>query len=114
LKPDMWRMENQQFRMGVSLFDNPERYKINSPIRQIKNIHTPLLLISGKEDYQVNWQQSVYMFLGMKRLNKQVSLLLYPKEGHQILKKENVIDMDSKIKDWFDHFLKDSKKPEWL
>lgn len=114
LKPDMWRMENQQFRMGVSLFDNPERYKINSPIRQIKNINTPLLLISGKEDYQVNWQQSVYMFLGMKRVNKEVCLLLYPKEGHQILKKENVFDMDNKIKDWFDYFLKEYKKPDWL
>lgn len=113
-RPDIWRFESQQWRMGKSYFDIPEKYIANSPVQHSKNIKTPLLLISGKQDYVVNWNESVTMFLALKRQNKEVNLLMYPNEGHAIMKPENKKDVADKMKGWLDHYLKQGKKPEWL
>lgn len=106
VKADMWRMETQQWRMGRGYYEIPGSYADNSPIEHIEKVQTPLLLISGKADYQINWQQSVMMFLAMKRLKKETELLFYPGEGHVLMKKENQLDADKRIKQWFDKYLK--------
>lgn len=114
LKPDMWRMETQQWRFGSGFYDNQDRYYQNSPINHLNNVNTPLLLIAGKKDFQVNWNQSITMFLGLKRLEKDVNLLLYDNEGHTLQNSENKVDADTKIKEWFDFYLKEKEKPDWL
>lgn len=109
VKADMWRMETQQWRMGRGYYEIPGSYADNSPIEHIEKVQTPLLLISGKADYQINWQQSVMMFLAMKRLKKETELLLYPGEGHVLMKKENQLDADKRIKQWLDKYLKEQE-----
>lgn len=110
MKPDMWRMENHQFRMGKGMYENRDAYRKNSPSNFVENVTTPLLLVTGDKDLQVNWQQSVMMFLAMKRLNKEVKLLLYPEEIHSFIKFENKRDFARRIKHWFDYYLKDDVK----
>ena len=95
VKADMWRMETQQWRMGRGYYEVPGGYADNSPIEHIEKVQTPLLLISGKTDYQINWQQSVMMFLAMKRLKKETELLLFPGEGHVLMRKENQLDFSA-------------------
>lgn len=77
-------------------------------------VNTPLLLWAGKEDYQVNWNQSVTWYLALKRLNKEVVLLLYPNTRHVILDDVTKMDVATKTMAWFDFYLKDSCKPNWL
>lgn len=112
--PDMFRYETQQFRMGKSFFEAKNNYLQNSPLFFVDKIETPLLLITGKKDYTVNWQQSVTMFLALKRLNKKVNLVLYPNEGHSFMKQKNILDSSQKIKEWFNYYLKGEKQPKWL
>ena len=112
--PDMFRYETQQFRIGTGFFDLKEQYIKNSPLFYAENITTPMLLITGKKDYVVNWTQSVTMFLALKRLKKDVNMILYPNEGHVLMKKKNMIDSSQKIKNWFDYYLKNKEKPDWL
>lgn len=114
MKPGIWRIENQQYRMGESLFQNKEAYIKNSPIFQSDNINTPLLLFAGKKDLNVDWNQSLAMFFALKRQEKQVNLILYPDEGHTIFHQKNLLDVNSRVKQWFDFYLKESDKPEWL
>lgn len=113
-KPDMWRMENQQFRIGQGMYDDRELYRNNSPSVFVENITTPVLIVTGGKDYQVNYQQSYMMFLALKRLNKEVNLLLYPSEAHTMETPGTRIDYNEKIKEWFDYKLKEIRKPEWL
>lgn len=40
-------------------------------------------------------------------------MLAYPNEGHGMEKKENAIDLTTKIEEWFDHYLKGMKAPTW-
>ncbi len=112
--PDMFRYETQQFRMGKSFFEAKNNYIENSPLFHADKIKTPLLLLTGKNDYVVNWNQSIILFLALKRLNKTVNLILYPNEGHTLMNRKNIIDSSAKIKDWFDFYLKNEIKPDWL
>ncbi len=112
-RPSMWRIENQQFRMDSSLFENYNGYLQNSPIFHSSKIKTPLLLWSGRKDNNVDWNQSVAMYLALKRQNKEVSLILYPDEYHVLTSAENRLDLNMKIKEWFDFYLKGMNKPIW-
>ncbi|MBL1410212.1 alpha/beta hydrolase family protein [Sphingobacterium faecale] len=112
--PDIFRYETQQFRIGKSFFDSKNKYIDNSPLFHSEKINTPLLLLTGKNDYVVNWTQSITMFLALKRLNKIVNLILYPNEGHVLMNKNNKEDASDKIKSWFEYYLKNRPKPDWL
>lgn len=114
MRPEFWRFEDQSFRIKDGLFEKPELYIVNSPIFHSAKIETPLLIWSGKKDFHVNWSQSVSMFLALKRQNKVVNLLLYPDEAHILSNFDNKVDATTKVKQWFDFYLKDNQKPKWL
>jgi dipeptidyl aminopeptidase/acylaminoacyl peptidase len=105
-RPEIWRYESQQWRMGVSFYDNKEAYWRNSPLQYAENIQTPLLLWTGKQDFQVHWMQSIEMFIALKRLNKNCKLLLFENEGHSIKNGENQLLLSKEIKRWFDFHCK--------
>ncbi|SRX52219.1 prolyl oligopeptidase family serine peptidase [Aequorivita sp. CIP111184] len=104
----MWRLENQQLRFGNSFYKMKDSYLRNSPLQHVENIETPLLLWTGNTDTNVNWSQSVQMFLALKRLKKKAKLILYDKEGHAINKAENQTHLSSTIFDWMEKYLKNN------
>jgi dipeptidyl aminopeptidase/acylaminoacyl peptidase len=113
-RPDMWRFENDQWRMGKSLFEDPQGYDRNSPIEHAENITTPLLSWTGGDDKQVNWSQSMEFYLALRRLKKQHIMLLYPKEGHTLTKSRNQKDLSIRLHEWFDYHLKDESPAAWI
>lgn len=114
MRPEFWRYPEQSFRMKKDLFELKDNYIANSPILQSTTTQTPLLIWSGKEDLQVHWSQSVAMFLALKKQNKNVNMLLYPKEKHALLRDFNKKDLTDKVKSWFDYYLKNKDVPDWL
>lgn len=113
-RPDMWRFETQQWRMGKSFYEDKDGYERNSPIIHAQNITTPLLSWTGNVDLQVNWSQSVEFYLALRRLNKKHIMLLYPNEGHSLKKNENQKDLSIRLHEWFDYHLKDSAPAAWI
>lgn len=109
-QPEMWRYESQQWRMGDSYYNIKDAYFRNSPIHHVENVRTPLLLWTGKEDYQVHWEQSIEMFLALKRLNKKCKLLLFEKESHALINKDNQKRLSTEIMDWFDKYCKNKNE----
>lgn len=105
-KAEIWRFESGQFRMGKSFYEIPEAYIRNSPLHQVEKLKTPLLLWTGKQDYQVNWTQSIELFLAMKRLKKTGRLLLFNDEEHTLSKKENQYKLSHELFAWFEKYLK--------
>jgi dipeptidyl aminopeptidase/acylaminoacyl peptidase len=53
-----------------------------SPIRHVADLNAPLLLIHGKEDTVVPYEQSVYMEAALKGAGKQVEFVTLPGEDH--------------------------------
>ena len=112
--PEIFRFENQQWRMDRSFFEDPESYLRNSPIMHAKKITTPLLLWTGEKDNQVNYNQSISFYLALRRLGKQNMLLVYPNEGHAITTPRFQKDLTEKVQDWFDHYLKAEHQNDWI
>lgn len=103
---NFWRFENQQQRMGKSLFEDLSRYLRNSPVLQAEGVNTPLLAWAGEEDKQVYYFQSVEYYLALRRLKKEHTLLIYPGESHTIISKKNQVDLTKRIEVWFAKYLK--------
>ena len=102
----MWRLEGFQLRMGESYYKSKDNYIKNSPTTYVEKLKIPLLIWSGKEDWNVNVNQSIYLFMAMKRLGKEGELLLYDKEKHGLLDQKNQKHLTQKIFNWFEYYLK--------
>jgi len=102
----IWRMENQQFRMGLPYYQSKKNYRENSAINYVENLKTPLLIWTGKEDSNTNWYQSIYMFNAMRRLGKNGKLLLFENEPHVLSDPLNQQKLSIEIFNWFNDWLK--------
>ena len=112
-KTQFWRFEDEFFKMSSMFYDSKENYLKQSPLLQLENLHTPVLIWTGKEDYQVNWEQSVSMYLAMRLLKKEGKLLLYPNEKHVIMNPSKAKDLNQRIINWFDFYLKNTEI-DWI
>ena len=113
LRPEFWRYEQYSLRMGKPFFDIPEIYMENSPLYHAHKVNTPLLLWAGTKDAQIDYQQSVSFFLALKRQQKKATMLLYDDE-HVLFDMKNKHDLQNRLKQYFDYYLKGSPKPDWL
>lgn len=113
-RSDMWRFENQQWRIGKSLYEDKEGYCRNSPIMHAENVKTPLLLWTGKNDRIVPWNQSITYYLALRRLGVETKMLVYPEEDHTLENAGNKEDLSRRMMAWFNHLLKGEAEPEWI
>lgn len=97
--------ENQQWQMGKSFYEDRSGYYNNSPLHHGANIKTPTLIWTGNEDYHVDWHQSEAMYLGLRRQNTEVELLVYENEIHTLMDPRNRKDLTQRIHKWFDNHL---------
>lgn len=107
LRPNIWRFTNQSYRLTGNFYELKEVFYENNPVFHADKIETPLLLWAGKEDYHVNWNQSVAMYVALAGLKKEVKLLLFPKDGHGLLRKFNQLEATQRIMEWWDKYLKE-------
>ena len=106
--------EQQQSRIGGSLWEYPERYIENSPVFFADRIQAPLLIQFGDEDGAVPWYQGIELYLAMRRLQKDCIFLQYRGEPHHLRKYPNKLDYSIKMKEYFDHYLKGMPAPDWI
>jgi len=109
-----FQYEEEQSRIGGSLWEYPERYIENSPVFFADKINTPLLIEFGDEDGAVPWEQGIELYLAMRRLGKECVMLEYRGEPHHLKKYPNKLDYSVKFKEFLDHYLKGAPAPEWL
>ncbi|MGJ8683175.1 MAG: alpha/beta hydrolase family protein [Nonlabens sp.] len=109
-----FQYERTQTRIGKNLWDGLDLYIENSPLFHIPKINTPLLMMHNDEDGAVPYYQGIEMFMGMRRLNKPVWLLVYNKEAHNLRKMKNKRDLSMRMMQFFDHYLKGDEAPVWM
>jgi dipeptidyl aminopeptidase/acylaminoacyl peptidase len=106
--------EQEQSRIGGSLWEYPERFVENSPVFFADRIQTPLLIQFGDEDGAVPWYQGIELYLAMRRLQKDCVFLQYRGEPHHLRKYPNKLDYSIKMKEFFDHYLRGFPAPDWI
>ncbi|MEO0340491.1 MAG: prolyl oligopeptidase family serine peptidase, partial [Bacteroidota bacterium] len=110
----MFQYEQTQSRIGGTLWDKPLRYIENSPIFFADKINTPVLILHNDEDGAVPWYQGIEFFVAMRRLGKPAWLLNYNGEPHWPLKLQNRKDFQTRMAQFFDHYLLGEPMPRWM
>ena len=97
--------------MGGTPWEFRQRYIENSPLFYLDRIETPLLIVHGEADTTVPSAQSDEVFVGLRRLGKEVEYAKYEGEGHSPLywSYAHQVDFCGRMIGWFDKFLKPKK-----
>ena len=109
-----FQYERSQSRIGATLWEKPELYIENSPLFHLPKVTTPLAIMSNDADGAVPWYQGIELFTGLRRLGKQVWMLNYNNEAHNLVQRQNRKDIQRREQQFFDHFLKNAPAPEWM
>ncbi len=107
--------ETGQFRMQVPPWEDTTAMTRNSPLDKVHVMPAKSILMEiGGEDPVVDMRQGVLFYNYARRAGKDAVLLLYPGEGHGLGKRENAIDYERRILQWFAHYLKGEAAPTWI
>ena len=84
----------------------PELWTKLSPFYKVENITTPTLLLCGQEDWNVPLLNSEQLYQALRRLGKTTELVIYPGQGHSILRPSYQKDRFERYIAWYDKYLK--------
>lgn len=77
-----------------------------SPSSSVQDFHTPMLVITGEQDFRVPYTQSLELFTALQLQKVPSKLLVFPDEGHWVLKPQNSLLWYKTFLDWFDSWVK--------
>ena len=106
--------EISQGRMQVPWWEDWDSYFNNSPVHHIENLDTPLLMMFGTDDGAVEFNQGVEFYNAARRAGKHMVMLVYEGENHGLAEEPNQLDYQSRILEWFGHYLKGDPAPDWI
>ncbi len=87
-------------------WENPVLYNKWSPNKFAKNFSTPTLVTCGELDYRVPYDQSLQLYTTLQLKGVDSKLIVFPDEGHWILKPQNSEFWYGNVMDWFKKYLK--------
>ncbi|HEV8358420.1 MAG TPA: prolyl oligopeptidase family serine peptidase [Gemmatimonadales bacterium] len=109
-----FQYEASQSRIGRSIWEAPMRYLENSPLFWLDKVTTPLFIMSNDMDDAVPWYQGIELFVGMRRLGKEVYLIDYNNDVHNPQGRANQKDVAMRMQQFFDAKLKGAPAPLWM
>lgn len=111
-----FQYERTQSRLGLTLWDSTglETYIKNSPVFFADKVNTPLLIMHNDDDGAVPWYQGIEYYMALRRLDKEVYMLNYNGDEHNLMKRPNRVDLSIRMMQFFDYHLKGAPIPEWM
>jgi len=88
------------WEFGGTPWDRPEDYEKWSPSHYVKDFHTPTLVVHGEQDFRVPYTQGLQLFTALQLQKVPSKLLLFPDEGHWVLKPQNSLLWYQTVIDW--------------
>ena len=103
---ELWFEEHD---MQGTPWSNPESYHKWAPVTyagELGKFKTPSLVICGERDYRVPYTQSLEFFSALQRQGVPSKLVVFPDEGHWVLKPQNSQFWYKTFLDWLTLYLK--------
>ena len=103
---ELWFEEHD---MQGTPWTNPESYHKWAPATyagELGKFKTPTLVICGERDFRVPYTQSLELFNTLQRQDVPSKLVVFPDEGHWILKPQNSKFWYRTFADWLEKYLK--------
>ena len=89
---------------GPNHIDDPAEYERMSPIRWVRDIHVPMLIIHSEEDLRCPISQAEELFMALRILKRDVTFYRFPGETHELSRSGSPIHRRQRaeiILDWF-------------
>jgi dipeptidyl aminopeptidase/acylaminoacyl peptidase len=106
--------EHGQDRIGATLWQAPLKYIQHSAVMFADRIETPLLMLTGKDDWNVPYTNEREMYYALRRLGKEAVWVQYEHAGHGAGRngtEEDFRDHWNRMFEWFGtHFEKGQTK----
>jgi dipeptidyl aminopeptidase/acylaminoacyl peptidase len=96
---------DREFRMGGPIWEKGGQWMDQSPIRYSGAYRTPTLITQGELDYRVPISESMTAFKILQRRGVPSRLVVFPDEGHWILKGENSRKHMQEVLGWLQKYL---------
>ncbi len=104
---DLFWVFHDQF--GGHWFDHVDTWLELSPATYAKNIETPVLVLHSENDLRCNVEQGEHLFTELRLLGKEVEMLRFPAESHELTRSGSPIHRVQRFEaviEWFDRYLK--------
>jgi len=95
---------------GGSYAEQSEMYERWNPANHVDKWQTPMLVITGEQDFRVPYTQGLQSFTVLQERNIPSQLLVFPNENHWVLGTKNSLQWHETVFAWLDRWL--SKEDE--
>ncbi|MGQ0648121.1 MAG: prolyl oligopeptidase family serine peptidase [Gemmatimonadaceae bacterium] len=98
-----------EFEFYGKPWDNPVLYDTLSPIRYIRKVKTPTLIVQSEEDHRTPMTDAEQWFIGLKKQGTPVELIRYPRSTHDLSRTGEpwlLVDRLGRLRQWFAFWLK--------
>jgi dipeptidyl aminopeptidase/acylaminoacyl peptidase len=100
-----WIFERQ---FGGPMWDHIDEWLQMSPATYARDIDTPLLVVHSENDLRCNIEQGEHLFTLLRLLDKEVEMLRFPAEGHELSRSGSPVHRVQRfeaILEWFGRYL---------
>jgi dipeptidyl aminopeptidase/acylaminoacyl peptidase len=113
---DWWSWYGSSDAQGLTEFefygkpwDNPAMYDSLSPLRYIRKVKTPTLMVQSEEDHRTPITDAEQWFVGLKKQGTPVEFIRYPRSTHDLSRTGEpwlLVDRLNRLRQWFAHWLR--------
>ena len=103
-----------EFEFYGKPWDNPAMYDTLSPIRYLRRVKTPTLIVQSEEDHRTPMTDAEQWYVGLKKQGTPVELVRYPRSTHDLSRTGEpwlLVDRLGRLRQWFSYWLVDSGAP---
>lgn len=97
-----------EWEMKTDLLGDPDTLWKHSPLRYVKNVETPLLILHSEKDYRCPIEQGEQLYVALKHQGKTSKLVRFPESNHNLSRNGDPnlrIARLNEITGWFDEYL---------
>ncbi|HLB55148.1 MAG TPA: S9 family peptidase [Gemmatimonadales bacterium] len=101
-----------EFEFYGKPWDNPAIYDTLSPLRYIRRVKTPTLMVQSEEDHRTPMTDAEQWFMGLKKQGTPVEFVRYPRSTHDLSRTGEpwlLVDRLGRLRQWFGYWLKDER-----
>lgn len=92
---------------GGSYAEQAETYERWNPVNFVDQWQTPMLVITGEQDFRVPYTQGLQSFTALQERGIPSQLLVFPDENHWVLNSRNSLQWHDTVFNWLGRWLKE-------
>ena len=93
-------------------WDNQVLYDRLSPIRYVKNVRTPMLMVQSEEDFRTAMGSAEMWYMSLKKQGVPAEFVRYPRSNHDLSRTGEpwlLVDRLGRLRQWFGYWLQGTK-----